>query len=154
MTLVALLGIAAVLVAVTDLVPYVRDILRGLTQPHRGTWLIWSTLGVVVLGSQAADGATWSLALVGAQAVTTILVLVLSLRFGVGGASRADLSLIGLAALGVGGWAISSRPVVATDASLLLYPSHYALGNGAIAALILRRRRSIRPEPVEIPLAG
>jgi hypothetical protein len=43
---------------------------------------------------------------------------------------------------------------VATDASLLLYPSHNALGNGAIAALILRRRRSIRPEPVEIPLAG
>jgi hypothetical protein len=88
----------------------------------------------MVLGSQAADGATWSLALVGA--------------------SRADLSLIGLATLGVGGWAISSRPVVATDASLLLYPSHNALGNGAIAALILRRRRSIRPEPVEIPLAG
>jgi hypothetical protein len=107
---------------------------RGLTQPHRGTWLIRSTLGVVVLGSRAADGATWSLALVGA--------------------SRADLSLIGLATLGVGGWAISSRPVVATDASLLLYPSHNALGNGAIAALILRRRRSIRPEPVEIPLAG
>jgi hypothetical protein len=129
-TLVALIGIAAV----TDLVPYVRDILRGLMQPHRGTWLIRSTLGVVVLGSRAADGATWSLALVGA--------------------SRADLSLIGLATLGVGGWAISSRPVVATDASLLLYPSHNALGNGAIAALILRRRRSIRPEPVEIPLAG
>jgi hypothetical protein len=42
------------------------------------------------------------------------------------------------------------------DGSLLLYPSHYALGNGAIAALILHRRRSIRPdpEPVEIPLAG
>ncbi|HEX5558549.1 MAG TPA: hypothetical protein VFX13_13085 [Gaiellales bacterium] len=54
--------------------------------------------------------------LVGAQAVTMILVL--SLRFGGGGGP------------------------------------HYALGNGAMAALILRRRRSIRPEPVEIPLAG
>jgi hypothetical protein len=179
-TLVALFGIAAAVVAVTDLVPYVRDILRGLTQPHRGTWLIWSTLGVVVLASQVADGATWSLALVGAQAVTTILVLVLSLRFGVGGASGADLSLIGLAALGIGGWAISSRPVVATICVVaadviglaMMVPktwrnpwsetaSTFALASasgvcGAIAALILRRRRSIRPEtePVEIPLAG
>jgi hypothetical protein len=102
------------------------------------------------------------------------------------------------------GWAISSRPVVATlfvvvadlvglammgpktwrnpwsetaptyvlasasgvcgavavgdvDASLLLYPSYFALGNGAVAALILHRRRSMRAEtvqPAEAPVAG
>jgi hypothetical protein len=50
---------------------------------------IWSTLGVMVLASQVADGATWSLALVGAQAITTMLVLALSIRFGMGGASLA-----------------------------------------------------------------
>ena len=35
--------------------------LRGATRPHRGTWLIWSVLAIVVCLSQRADGASWSL---------------------------------------------------------------------------------------------
>jgi hypothetical protein len=187
--MVALAGVAAAVFSVIDAVPYVRDILRGVTRPHRGTWLIWSALGATAFASQFADGATWSLTLVGVQTVGTILILLLSIRFGVGGASIADLCLIGIAGLGIVGWALSSEPAVATifvvladmigvvmmlpktwrdpwsetaptyvlasasglcgvlavgelDASLLLYPSYYAIGNGAIAAVILRRRRS------------
>ena len=187
--MVALAGVAAAVFSVIDAVPYVRDILRGVTRPHRGTWLIWSALGATAFASQFADGATWSLTLVGVQTVGTILILLLSIRFGVGAASIADLCLIGIAGLGIVGWALSSEPAVATmfvvladmigvvmmlpktwrdpwsetaptyvlasasgvcgvlavgelDASLLLYPSYYAIGNGAIAAVILRRRRS------------
>ena len=189
--MVALAGVAAAVLSLIDLVPYIRDILRGTTRPHRGTWLIWSVLGVTAFASQFADGATWSLGLVGVQAATTTLVLVLSIRFGMGGASRADLCLIGLAGLGLVGWAVSSTPAVATtfvvaadligvvmmlpktwrdpwsetaptyvlasasglcgalavgelDASLLLYPVYYTLGNGAIAGVILHRRRSVQ----------
>ena len=114
MTLIALAGIAAAVISLIDPVPYVRDILRGATRPHRGTWLIWSALGATAFASQLADGATWSLALVGVQTVMMALILVLSIRFGMGGASAADLSLIALAGLGIAGWAISSQPVVAT----------------------------------------
>ena len=189
--MVALAGVAAAVLSLIDPVPYIRDILRGMTRPHRGTWLIWSALGAVAFASQFADGATWSLGLVGAQSATTTLVLLLSLRFGIGGASVTDLCLIGLAGLGIVGWAISSEPVVATvcvvmadmigvlmmlpktwydpwsetaptyvlasgsglcgaiavgglNAGLLLYPAYYALANGAIAAVILRRRQSAR----------
>ena len=100
-----------------------------------------------------------------------------------GAATTIDLGLIGLAGLGMVGWAISSEPVVTTlfvvtadmigvvmmlpktwrdpwsettptfvlasasgvcgavsvgeiDASLLLYPSYFAVGNGAIAGVI------------------
>jgi hypothetical protein len=133
--------------------------------------------------------------LVGVQTVTMTVILLLSVRFGMGGASLIDLSLIGFAALGIFGWAISSEPVVATlfvvvadligglmmlprtwrnpwsetppmdvlasasgvcgavavgelDASLLLYPSYFAFGNGAIAAVILHRRRRLQSVPV------
>ncbi len=194
MTLVAFAGIAAAVLSLIDPVPYIRDILRGLTRPHRGTWLIWSVLGVTAFASQLADGATWSLLLVGVQTASMTVVLLLSIRFGMGGASAVDLSLIGLAGLGIVGWAVSAEPVVATlfvviadligllmmipktwrqpwsettptyvlasasgmcgavavgelDASLLLYPSYFALGNGAIAAVILHRRRSVQPAP-------
>jgi arginine decarboxylase len=48
--------IAAAVVSLVDLVPYVRDTLRQLTRPHRGTWLIWSALGATGFASQLADG--------------------------------------------------------------------------------------------------
>ncbi|HEX5259825.1 MAG TPA: hypothetical protein VFW18_00005, partial [Gaiellales bacterium] len=64
---VAIAGIAAAVLSLIDPVPYVRDILRGLTRPHRGTWLIWSALGATAFASQFADGASWSLAMVGVQ---------------------------------------------------------------------------------------
>ena len=57
----AVLGLLAAAVGVADTIPYVRDTLRGATRPHRGTWLIWGVLAVVVCLSQYADGASWSL---------------------------------------------------------------------------------------------
>jgi hypothetical protein len=113
-TLVAVFGIAAAALSLIDPVPYVRDILRGLTRPQRGTWLIWSTLGAVAFASQLADGASWSLAMVGVQTISMTLVLVLSIRFGMGGVGVYDLCLIGAAGVGIAGWAISSEPAVAT----------------------------------------
>jgi hypothetical protein len=55
--LAPLLGIGAALVGIAATIPYVRDTLRGSTRPHRGTWLVWSVLAVVVCFSQEADGA-------------------------------------------------------------------------------------------------
>ena len=114
MTLLALLGLAAAALAVLDTVPYVRDILRGTTRPHRGSWLVWSVLGATAFVSQLADGASWSLAMVGAQVAAITLVLLLSLRHGTGGVGRYDLTLMGAAALGLAGWLISDDPAVAT----------------------------------------
>ena len=45
MTYIApVLGVLAGLVGIADRIPYVRDTVRGLTRPHRGTWLIWGVL--------------------------------------------------------------------------------------------------------------
>lgn len=190
MSAVAVLGLLAGLVSILDFLPYLRDVLRGTTRPHRGTWLIWSVLAIVATASQEADGAAWSLVMAVAQAAVTTTVLVLSLRFGMGGAGRAELALTALALAGVGGWLVVDEPVVATacvvladvigialmlpktwrepgsetlatfalaslggvlaagavgalDASLLLYPAYYALGNGLIAGVIILRRRAL-----------
>jgi hypothetical protein len=112
--LAPLLGVAAGVIGVADTIPYVRDILRGSTRPHRGTWLIWGTLATVVVFSQYADGASWSLIMAGTQAVLTALIFVLSIRRGVGGLTRRELVMIAIAGAGVAGWLIADEPIVAT----------------------------------------
>jgi hypothetical protein len=110
---VPLLGVLAGLAAVVNTIPYIRDIVRGTTRPHRGTWFVWAVLAIVVYGSQRADGASWSLVLTGSQAVLTALVFVLAIRHGEGGLTRVDLSLMSVACAGVVGWLIAHDPVVA-----------------------------------------
>ena len=86
---------------IADTVPYVRDTMAGTTRPHRGTWLIWATLAVVVCLSQRADGASWSLLMAATQALLTGLIFLLSVRRGEGGVSTAERAMIAIAAAGV-----------------------------------------------------
>ena len=95
------LGLLAGVVGVADTIPYVRDTIRGATRPHRGTWLIWSVLAIVVCLSQRADGASWSLVMAAAQAVLTTVIFLLSIRRGEGGLSPAEVLMLTLAGGGV-----------------------------------------------------
>lgn len=114
MTVWVVFGIAAGALSTVDSVPYIRDVLRGSTRPHRGTWCIWSVLGITAFSSQLADGARWSLLMIGIQAISVTIVFVLSIRRGVGGLGAADLALLALAGTGIAGWFLSSTPLVAT----------------------------------------
>ena len=115
MTYIApVLGLLAGVVGIADTIPYVRDTVGGSTRPHRGTWLIWSVLAIVVCLSQRADGASWSLIMAAAQAVLTSVVFLLSIRRGEGGLSPADVLMIALAGGGVIGWIVADEPVIAT----------------------------------------
>jgi hypothetical protein len=108
------LGVLAGVCAVADTVPYIRDIVRGRTRPHRGTWLVWAVLAVVVYVSQRADGASWSLLMAGAQALLTSVIFVLAIRRGEGGLSTTDAVLTAVAGAGVAGWIILDEAIVAT----------------------------------------
>jgi hypothetical protein len=112
--LAALLGVSAGLVGIFDTVPYLRDVMRGSTRPHRGTWLIWSALAVVVCLSQWADGASWSLIMLLTQAVLTTGVFAVAIVRGQGGTTIVELVLIAVAGAGVAGWLLSGEPLVAT----------------------------------------
>jgi hypothetical protein len=110
----AVCGVLALGVSVIDSVPYVRDILRGRTRPYRATWAIWTTLGIIAFVAQAADGASWSLLMVGAQAVGVAVVFGLSITRGSGRLGPVDMAIIAVAAAGIVGWYASSRPLFAT----------------------------------------
>ena len=112
--LVPLFGVLAGLLGVLDTIPYVRDMLRGSTRPHRGTWLIWSVLACTVCFSQGADGATWSLVMAATQAVLTTGIFLLSIRWGDGGVGFGDWAAVGIAGSGVVVWLAVEEPVLAT----------------------------------------
>jgi hypothetical protein len=188
--LAPVLGVLAGVVGVLDTIPYIRNTVRGTTRPHRGTWLIWGALAIVVCLSQRADGASWSLIMAAVQAALTSVIFLLSIRRGEGGLSTTELIMIALAGAGVIGWIVADQPIIATtcvvvadlvgaammipktyrdpdsetlatfafaslggalaagavgaiDLSLLLYPVYYCLVNGALAVLILQRRRAL-----------
>jgi hypothetical protein len=109
-----LLGVLAGVIGVADMIPYVRDTLRGTTRPHRGTWLIWGALAIVVFFSQLADGASWSLIMAATAALLNSLIFALSIRRGVGGVTTVELVMIVVAGGGVVGWLVADEPVVAT----------------------------------------
>ncbi len=109
------LGVLAALMSVANTFPYVRDILRRTTRPHRGAWLIWSALAIVASLSQWADGASWSLAMCVVQALLDVLVLALAIRLGVGGLSIGEKVAMGVAAAGVLGWLAADAPLIATS---------------------------------------
>jgi hypothetical protein len=114
MVVTAVLGVLAGVMSVANTVPYVRDVVRGSTRPHRGSWLIWAVTAIVVYASQRADGASWSLIMAGVQAVLTAFVFLLAIRRGEGGFSARDASMIAIAAAGVAGWMAADEPLVAT----------------------------------------
>jgi hypothetical protein len=108
------LGLLAAAVGIADTIPYVRDTVRRSTCPHRGTWLIWGVLAIVVCLSQRADGASWSLIMPATQAVLTVLIFALAIRLGTGGLGTVDLVLIAVAGVGAAGWLVAGEPIVAT----------------------------------------
>jgi hypothetical protein len=109
-----LLGVLAGLVSVAETLPYISDVVRGTTRPHRGTWFVWALLAVVVCAAQYADGASWSLFMAGAQAVLTCAVFGLAARRGEGRLSTAEAVTVAAATGGVLGWLVVGDPLVAT----------------------------------------
>ena len=71
-------------------------------------------LAIVACLSQYADGASWSLVMGGTQAVLTILIFALSIRWGEGGLSATEFVMIAIAGGGVAGWLVADEPIVAT----------------------------------------
>jgi hypothetical protein len=106
-------GLLAGLLSIVGTAPYLRDVRRGRTRPHRGTWGIWTMVGVVAAAANIADGLTWSLVQICIQALTSAVVLGLAVRSGVGSLTPGNAVMLAVAVAGVVAWAVSSDPTTA-----------------------------------------
>lgn len=118
MTYGAFFGIAAAVIAIAAYIPYLSSIFRGKTRPNRATWVIWAVLGVIICASYWSVGARntfWFTLPAG-----TVVIALLSIKYGVGGWTPFDrLCLLG-AASGLLLWWISGIPFTALIIGILI----------------------------------
>ncbi len=116
--------------------PYVRDIRRGETHPHRMSWVVFAALSTAATVAQFADqGMTSAVFLTGGAAVGFATVSLLSIRHGVGGSSPTDIAaLVGLAFV----LAVWAR----TDDEVLIVVLIIAIEIPAIIATFVKSLRS------------
>lgn len=107
--------------------PYIIDTVKGKTRPERITWLIFSILGIIAFVSQLSLGGTWSLVFSGMDTLASIMVFILSLRFGVGGFTRLDISALFIATVGVLIAIIAKQPIISITGVILADLSGAAL---------------------------
>ena len=109
----ATVGIAAGVIKLIGLIPYVKDIFRKKTKPERATWWIWTILNAVALGALIDAGGKWQLIMIVCQTLITGLIAILSVRFGYGTFRRKDMISIICAVIGVVLWQVTDQPILA-----------------------------------------
>ncbi len=114
----AIIGVLAGIISFASNLPYIYDTIKRKTKPHRVTWGIFFLLNLIFLGNQLAAGATNSIWLVVAFAVSTFTIFLLSLRNGVGGSTKLDVVVLVGALLGVAIWQLLDAPVASIIANV------------------------------------
>lgn len=109
----ALIGQIAGVIALIQIIPYIVSILRGHTKPERASYLIWFIVDVISIISYISVGARSTVWTGLVFCLTGFLVLVLSIKHGVGGFSKFDLGCLLLALAGTAIWVGSSNALVA-----------------------------------------
>lgn len=111
MELQIVLGILAAIVVTAAYIPYIYSTIKEKTKPNRATWLIWSAVGIIMFASYYSLGA-WS-TLWFAIPGGTVIVTLLSLKYGQGGWNRFDLFCLSGAFIALFLWFLSGNPLLA-----------------------------------------
>ncbi|MEY4731801.1 MAG: hypothetical protein RL681_747 [Candidatus Parcubacteria bacterium] len=101
-------------------VPFFVSIFKGQTKPERMSWFLWSLLGGIAFFSQLAKGASDSLWLPGIQAVGDLLVFLLALKYGMGGATKRDKHALIVASISLILWYVTNEPAIALFLAILV----------------------------------
>src|SRR4051812_47298095 len=109
----AAIGIISAAVNIAGTVPYVIDIFRGKTKPERAMWWIYSFLFSILFAAQLQAGARWLLVVTAVYVMDSLLIAVLSLKYGYGRLHKRDIISAVVAVLGLLLWQIADSPLIA-----------------------------------------
>lgn len=117
--MLAFLGLLSGLVFLIADIPYIRDIFRGKTKPHRVSWFLYFVINAVNVANQAASGATNSLWLPIVSTVITFGIFILSIKRGMGGYTKLDLLCFVGALAGLFLWFVFKTPLASTIVNVI-----------------------------------
>ena len=109
----AVIGVAAGVVALLALVPYLVTIWQGKTRPNRATWWIWTSVSFVIVVSYHSSGASNTIWLPACVAVCHLLIAIVSLKYGEGGWNRFDRACLLGAGISLLLWWRFNSPLIA-----------------------------------------
>ena len=127
-------------------IPYFISIFKHETRPERMSWLIWTMLGAIAFFSQLAKGASDSLWLTGLDTTGEILVVIIAIKYGMGGIQKRDKQAFVIACISLILWYITREPIVAlllviiadmTGASLTIVKTYAHPTTESVSAWVL-----------------
>jgi hypothetical protein len=113
MSILPIAGVIAGIITLVAYVPYIRDIFKGTTKPVRATWFIWTVLSGIALASQLASDGHWSVIMTLVQMFGVATVFILSIKRGYGSLNKQEVISLAVAAVGLGLWAATDKPLLA-----------------------------------------
>jgi len=108
-----LLGISGTLLAIYAIIPYIADIRKGNTKPHKMAQILFMIIAGISFFGQLQEGATASIYLTVYFFFLPIIILYLSRDTKIGSITKSDLYVL-LMCMGVLAiWAITDSPAIA-----------------------------------------
>lgn len=98
---------------------YIHSILANKAKPHRTTRLVIfliTGLATLALFAQGNQTAIW---LAGVSMIMSLIILLLSFKYGMGGWAKIDILSLVIAAIGIAVWRVTDNPQLGLFASIL-----------------------------------
>ncbi|HEX7042602.1 MAG TPA: hypothetical protein VF189_05115 [Patescibacteria group bacterium] len=113
MTLISIFAFLSTALAIYCTIPYIHSILNGKTKPHQLTWLVFSIMNGIVFFSQLLAGGRASVIISFVFLIGSLLVFLLSLKFGLKDSSKWDRVLFIFALLTIAIWFVTRNNALA-----------------------------------------
>src|SRR3990167_3081606 len=107
-----IVGIFAVLLTFVGYIPYIRDTIKGKTQPHVYTWFLWSFVTAIAFALQISDNAGFGAFVTLAAAIVCFFIFLLGFRIGKKDITKTDTIFLASALVALGVWLFAKQPVV------------------------------------------
>ena len=107
-----ILVVIASVFALIGNIPYLIDVLRKKVQPHPYTWFVWTLVSGIVFFGQVAKGAGIGAIPTFVAEVFTLIIFLLSLKYGFKNIQRIDTYFFILALLGIIPWILTKDPTI------------------------------------------
>ena len=113
-------GKLAGIISLSAYAPYILSILRKKTKPNRASWIIWAIVSAIIALSYREAGASYAFLAPVGYVIGSTLVVLLSIRHGVGGWTPFDRKCIIGAAISLVLWRIFDSPMSALLINLFI----------------------------------
>lgn len=101
-------------------VPYLVEVVRRQTRPSAATWFIWTGVGALLCASYWAEGARASVWVATSFVLGPLVTALAALRYGERSWSRFDKACLLAAALSLGLWIYTGKPLLALGLNVLV----------------------------------